>query len=89
MKLMTPPPTTTWLYVLRAPTVAAAMWPVGLWANKRKREGSILVATDGGTSAHPTESRRARGRRTHRMIRGGAAAAATAERLLNSLRLTT
>ena len=47
MKLMTPPPTTTWLYVLRAPTVSAAMWPVGLWANKRKREGSILVATDG------------------------------------------
>ena len=83
MKLMTPPPTTTRLYVLRAPTV-------GLWANKRKREGSILVATDGGTSAHPTESRRARGRRTHRMIRGGAAAAAaSAERLLNSLRLTT
>ena len=47
MKVMTPPPTTTWLYVLRAPTVSAAMWPVGLWANKRKREGSILVATDG------------------------------------------
>ena len=46
MKLMTPPPTTTRLYVLRAPTV-------GLWANKRKREGSILVATDGGTDECP------------------------------------
>ena len=46
-------PTTTRLYVLRAPTVAAAMWPVGLWANKRKREGSILVAMYG-----PTDGRR-------------------------------
>ena len=57
MKVMTP--TTTWLYVLRAPTVAAAaMWPVGLWANKRKREGSILVATDGRTEGRvPTQPR--------------------------------
>ena len=56
MKVMTP--TTTWLYVLRAPTVAAAMWPVGLWANKREREGSILVATDGRTEGRvPTQPR--------------------------------